>query len=152
MKEVMDDIAYAALLIYKYIDNELLAKYYQENINISIEIIENNVFLYSDVGNTKNITKKELKIDFRDINLIYKKIYELLKNTYLESQNIKIGLLKTINLSNVNKPYLIFRIKDIHRNEINLFFKDYGLEKDTLNEIEEDWLNIVEEKKSNRKK
>ena len=147
MNEEFDNITYAAMLIVRYIDNELLATYYQENINLSLEIIENNLFLYSDIGNTKNITKKNIKVDIEDINLLYKKIYNLLKSMYLESLNVTISLLKIINLSNVNNPYLIFKIKDVHRNEINLLFKNYGFENNVLKEIEEDWINLVEEKK-----
>ena len=147
-----EQINNVAMLVIRYIDNELLAKYYQENIKLSIEIIENHVFLYSDIGNTRNIIKKQLNIDVDEISLLYEKLYNLFKLNYVESPNIKISLLKITNLSNINNPYLLFKIRDVHRNEINIFIRNFNYEKNVLNNIEKDWINLIEEKKSNRKK
>lgn len=134
---------YCELIFYKI--NSILGENSQKTIVLDFGIIEDNLFLFSEIENGKMKEKTKINVDLEDLASLYKKIYELFLQNYLESETRKISILKVSDLSDANNHYLNLRIRDIHRTEINFYLKDLGLEREILNQIEENWISLVEE-------
>lgn len=140
-------------LIINYIDS-LLSKENQKHIVLEFYIIENNLFLETDykTGNNKVLTGKyKLNMEIEDIGLLYVELYNLLKDFYIENNEIKVQVLKEMDFSNFDNPYLSFKIHDVHQNEIDLRLRNFGNEKHALDTIENDLKKVYAEKITSRK-
>ncbi len=148
---MMDGIQrYGDLIFYKI--NKVFAENYQKTYVIDFDVVENSLFLFTETENGTIKEKNMINIDLEDTSLLYEKLYELFLNNYLESNTIKISIIKEINLINPNNPYLKLKIRDkIHNTEVDFYLKDFGREREVLSFIEEDWIQLVKEKKSSRK-
>ena len=70
---------------------------------------------------------------------------------YLNSQVVSINIIENINLIYPDNPYLIVVLKELHQNKMNIEFKNYGLEKESIDTIKNDWIFLVNEEKKNKK-
>jgi len=141
-------------LIINYIDS-LLSSENQKNIVLEFYIIENNLFLEINhkKGSNNIITGKyKLNMEIEDIGLLYIELYNLLKDRYIENNEIKVQVLKEMDFSNLDNPYLSFKIHDVHQNEIDLRLRNFGNEKHVLDTIENDLKKVYEEKITSRKR
>ena len=141
---------YGDLIFYKI--NKFLVENYQKNYIIDFDVVENSLFLFTEAENGTIKEKNLINIDLEDTSLLYEKLYQLFLNNYLESNTIKISIIKEINLVNPNNPYLKLKIRDkIYNTEVDFYLKNFGKEREVLTSIEEDWIRLIEEKKSSRK-
>ena len=141
----VDDTTEATNFMIRYI-NSLFNSYYQEIFNLNFEIIENKLFLYTEMGNGRVLNKDNLYLDVSDIDEFYLNFYKKLKDNYVDHERIKISLLKIFNLNDQCEPYLTFRLSDIHSNFINISLRTSKV----LNEIENDWIDLVNNKKKTK--
>ena len=139
-------------LIINYI-NSLLTSLYQKTVILEFYIVENNLFLsteYKEGSNNVISSKTKLNVDIDDISLLYIELYNLFKDNYINNDNVRVQVIKEIDFKNIDNPYLSLRIHDIHQNEIDLRFRNLNNEKNVINTIEKDLLNIYENKRTSR--
>ena len=139
-------------LIINYI-NSLLVSRNQKTIILEFMILENNLFLiteFKEGANNVITSKTKLNIDIENISFLYEQLYELIKNIYVESNSLKILIGKQISFSNPDYPYLNICIHDIHQNEVNLRLRNLIMEKEVLQDIEKDAINLYKEKRSSK--
>ena len=77
-------------------------------------------------------------------------LYTTIKNNYLESKFETINMQEIIDLTNPSNSFLSLNIGDIHRNRIKIELKDLGFEKEVIEAIKADWLELVNAKKSSK--
>ena len=139
-------------LIINYI-NSILSNIHQKKYVLDFYIVEKNLFLSSSYkeGASNIINNKiKLNIDIDDIGLLYLELYNLFKDKFIENEKIKVQVLKEVDFSNMENPYLSFRIHDIHQNEIDLNLRNLYNEKNALHTIENDLINLYSEKNTSR--
>ena len=147
---VLENVNGYSNLIFSKINNMLIDNY-QRLIKLDFSIIENKLFLYVEMENGLIKEKNIINIELEDISIFYYQLYKVFIEKYLEDENNKISIIKEINLINYQEPYLNLHIKNnIHKSEINIYLKNIKDERKVLDEIERDWINMIEEKKSNR--
>ena len=144
-----DEVLTSTALIARYIESGL-EKSYNRIGEFSFNIIEGNVFLFIEALNGNIENKINLNIDRLDLPKLYMLLYTTIKNNYLESKFETINMQEIIDLTNPNNSFLSLNIGDIHRNRIKIELKDLGFEKEVIDAIKADWLELVEAKKSSK--
>ena len=144
-----DEVLTSIALITRYIESGL-EKSYNRIGEFSFNIIEGNVFLFIEALNGNIENKINLNIDRLDLPKLYMLLYTTIKNNYLESKFETINMQEIIDLTNPNNSFLSLNIGDIHRNRIKIELKDLGFEKEVIDAIKADWLELVEAKKSSK--
>ena len=142
-----DEVLTSIALITRYIES-FFEKSYNKREEFSFNIIEGNVFLFIESLIIEN--KINLNIDRLDLPKLYMLLYTTIKNNYLESKFETINMQEIIDLTNPNNSFLSLNIGDIHRNRIKIELKDLGFEKEVIDAIKADWLELVETKKSSK--
>lgn len=142
-----DEVLTSIALITRYIES-FFEKSYNKREEFSFNIIEGNVFLFIESLIIEN--KINLNIDRLDLPKLYMLLYTTIKNNYLESKFETINMQEIIDLTNPNNSFLSLNIGDIHRNRIKIELKDLGFEKEVIDVIKADWLELVEAKKSSK--
>jgi len=142
-----DEVLTSIALITRYIES-FFEKSYNKREEFSFNIIEGNVFLFIESLIIEN--KINLNIDRLDLPKLYMLLYTTIKNNYLESKFETINMQEIIDLTNPNNSFLSLNIGDIHRNRIKIELKDLGFEKEVIDAIKADWLELVEAKKSSK--
>lgn len=142
-----DEVLTSIALITRYIES-FFEKSYNKREEFSFNIIEGNVFLFIESLIIEN--KINLNIDRLDLPKLYMLLYATIKNNYLESKFETINMQEIIDLTNPNNSFLSLNIGDIHRNRIKIELKDLGFEKEVIDAIKADWLELVEAKKSSK--
>ena len=142
-----DEVLTSIALITRYIES-FFEKSYNKREEFSFNIIEGNVFLFIESLIIEN--KINLNIDRLDLPKLYMLLYTTIKNKYLESKFETINMQEIIDLTNPNNSFLSLNIGDIHRNRIKIELKDLGFEKEVIDAIKADWLELVEAKKSSK--
>ena len=118
-----------------------------KNIDITFDIIEDHVFIFIKTNNGLSLKKVDLKIEKEDLGTFYIQLYEELKNYYLIKSSVSISLYQNTNLAYPINYFLTMVLKEVHQNKLNIFFKDLGLEKETLETIKDDWITLVNKEK-----
>lgn len=144
-----DEVLTSIVLITRYIESGL-EKSYNRIGEFSFNIIEGNVFLFIEALNGNIENKINLNIDRLDLPKLYMLLYTTIKNNYLESKFETINMQEIIDLTNPNNSFLSLNIGDIHRNRIKIELKDLGFEKEVIEAIKADWLELVNAKKSSK--
>ncbi len=144
-----DEVLTSIVLITRYIESGL-EKSYNRIGEFSFNIIEGNVFLFIEALNGNIENKINLNIDRLDLPKLYMLLYTTIKNKYLESKFETINMQEIIDLTNPSNSFLSLNIGDIHRNRIKIELKDLGFEKEVIEAIKADWLELVEAKKSSK--
>lgn len=144
-----DEVLTSIVLITRYIESGL-EKSYNRIGEFSFNIIEGNVFLFIEALNGNIENKINLNIDRLDLPKLYMLLYTTIKNNYLESKFETINMQEIIDLTNSNNSFLSLNIGDIHRNRIKIELKDLGFEKEVIDAIKADWLELVNAKKSSK--
>ena len=144
-----DEVLTSIALIIRYIESGLESSY-NRSCEFSFNIIEENVFLFIEALNGNIENKINLNIDRLDLSRLYMFLYTTIKNKYLESKFETINMQEIIDLTNPNNSFLSLNIGDIHRNRIKIELKDLGFEKEVIDAIKADWLELVEAKKSSK--
>ena len=144
-----DEVLTSIALITRYIES-FFEKSYNKREEFSFNIIEGNVFLFIEALNGNIENKINLNIDRLDLPKLYMLLYTTIKNKYLESKFETINMQEIIDLTNPNNSFLSLNIGDIHRNRIKIELKDLGFEKEVIDAIKADWLELVEAKKSSK--
>ena len=142
-----DKVLTSIALITRYIES-FFEKSYNKREEFSFNIIEGNVFLFIESLIIEN--KINLNIDRLDLPKLYMLLYTTIKNNYLESKFETINMQEIIDLTNPSNSFLSLNIGDIHRNRIKIELKDLGFEKEVIDAIKADWLELVEAKKSSK--
>lgn len=142
-----DEVLTSIALITRYIES-FFEKSYNKREEFSFNIIEGNVFLFIESLIIEN--KINLNIDRLDLPKLYMLLYTTIKNNYLESKFETINMQEIIDLTNPSNSFLSLNIGDIHRNRIKIELKDLGFEKEVIDVIKADWLELVEAKKSSK--
>ena len=142
-----DEVLTSIALITRYIES-FFEKSYNKREEFSFNIIEGNVFLFIESLIIEN--KINLNIDRLDLPKLYMLLYTTIKNKYLESKFETINMQEIIDLTNPSNSFLSLNIGDIHRNRIKIELKDLGFEKEVIDVIKADWLELVETKKSSK--
>ncbi len=142
-----DEVLTSIALITRYIES-FFEKSYNKREEFSFNIIEGNVFLFIESLIIEN--KINLNIDRLDLPKLYMLLYTTIKNKYLESKFETINMQEIIDLTNPSNSFLSLNIGDIHRNRIKIELKDLGFEKEVIDVIKADWLELVEAKKSSK--
>lgn len=142
-----DEVLTSIALITRYIES-FFEKSYNKREEFSFNIIEGNVFLFIESLIIEN--KINLNIDRLDLSRLYMFLYTTIKNKYLESKFETINMQEIIDLTNPSNSFLSLNIGDIHRNRIKIELKDLGFEKEVIDVIKADWLELVETKKSSK--
>ena len=142
-----DEVLTSIALITRYIES-FFEKSYNKREEFSFNIIEGNVFLFIESLIIEN--KINLNIDRLDLPKLYMLLYTTIKNKYLESKFETINMQEIIDLTNPSNSFLSLNIGDIHRNRIKIELKDLGFEKEVIDAIKTDWLELVETKKSSK--
>lgn len=142
-----DEVLTSIALITRYIES-FFEKSYNKREEFSFNIIEGNVFLFIESLIIEN--KINLNIDRLDLPKLYMLLYTTIKNKYLESKFETINMQEIIDLTNPSNSFLSLNIGDIHRNRIKIELKDLGFEKEVIDAIKADWLELVEAKKSSK--
>ena len=142
-----DEVLTSIALITRYIES-FFEKSYNKREEFSFNIIEGNVFLFIESLIIEN--KINLNIDRLDLSRLYMFLYTTIKNKYLESKFETINMQEIIDLTNPSNSFLSLNIGDIHRNRIKIELKDLGFEKEVIEAIKADWLELVEAKKSSK--
>ncbi len=127
--------------------NKIFGERVKSNIDITFDVIEEHVFIFIKINNGANLRKIDLNIERDEISNFYFAFYENLKNSYLNSKIVSIGLFENINLIYPDDPYLTILLKEIHQNKVTVEFKNLGLEKSILETIKEDWISLINEEK-----
>ena len=131
--------------------NSLIVDNHQKNIVLEFHIIQNVLFLITEykAGSDNNMNdKSSLYIDLDDLSMFYIKLYEIIKQQYIFNNHLKVKIEEIKDFSNLNNPYLSFKIHDVHLNEIDIRFRNFGHEKEAIDSIEEDLLLLYQEKTS----
>lgn len=144
-----DEVLTSIVLITRYIESGL-EKSYNRIGEFSFNIIEGNVFLFIEALNGNIENKINLNIDRLDLPKLYMLLYTTIKNKYLESKFETINMQEIIDLTNPSNSFLSLNIGDIHRNRIKIELKDLGFEKEVIEAIKADWLELVNAKKSSK--
>ena len=144
-----DEVLSSIALITRYIESGL-EKSYNRIGEFSFNIIEGNVFLFIEALNGNIENKINLNIDRLDLPKLYMLLYTTIKNNYLESKFETINMQEIIDLTNPSNSFLSLNIGDIHRNRIKIELKDLGFEKEVIEAIKADWLELVNAKKSSK--
>ena len=144
-----DEVLTSIVLITRYIESGL-EKSYNRIGEFSFNIIEGNVFLFIEALNGNIENKINLNIDRLDLPKLYMLLYTTIKNNYLESKFETINMQEIIDLTNPSNSFLSLNIGDIHRNRIKIELKDLGFEKEVIDAIKADWLELVNAKKSSK--
>ncbi len=144
-----DEVLTSIALITRYIESGL-EKSYNRIGEFSFNIIEGNVFLFIEALNGNIENKINLNIDRLDLPKLYMLLYTTIKNKYLESKFETINMQEIIDLTNPSNSFLSLNIGDIHRNRIKIELKDLGFEKEVIEAIKADWLELVNAKKSSK--
>lgn len=144
-----DEVLTSIALITRYIES-FFEKSYNKREEFSFNIIEGNVFLFIEALNGNIENKINLNIDRLDLPKLYMLLYTTIKNNYLESKFETINMQEIIDLTNPNNSFLSLNIGDIHRNRIKIELKDLGFEKEVIDAIKADWLELVNAKKSSK--
>ena len=144
-----DEVLTSIALIIRYIESGLESSY-NRSCEFSFNIIEENVFLFIEALNGNIENKINLNIDRLDLPKLYMLLYTTIKNNYLESKFETINMQEIIDLTNPSNSFLSLNIGDIHRNRIKIELKDLGFEKEVIDAIKADWLELVEAKKSSK--
>lgn len=144
-----DEVLTSIVLITRYIESGL-EKSYNRIGEFSFNIIEGNVFLFIEALNGNIENKINLNIDRLDLPKLYMLLYTTIKNNYLESKFETINMQEIIDLTNPSNSFLSLNIGDIHRNRIKIELKDLGFEKEVIEAIKADWLELVNAKKSSK--
>ena len=144
-----DEVLTSIALITRYIESGLESSY-NRSCEFSFNIIEENVFLFIEALNGNIENKINLNIDRLDLSRLYMFLYTTIKNKYLESKFETINMQEIIDLTNPSNSFLSLNIGDIHRNRIKIELKDLGFEKEVIDVIKADWLELVEAKKSSK--
>ena len=142
-----DEVLTSIALITRYIES-FFEKSYNKREEFSFNIIEGNVFLFIESLIIEN--KINLNIDRLDLPKLYMLLYTTIKNNYLESKFETINMQEIIDLTNPSNSFLSLNIGDIHRNRIKIELKDLGFEKEVIEAIKADWLELVNAKKSSK--
>ena len=142
-----DEVLTSIALITRYIES-FFEKSYNKREEFSFNIIEGNVFLFIESLIIEN--KINLNIDRLDLPKLYMLLYTTIKNKYLESKFETINMQEIIDLTNPSNSFLSLNIGDIHRNRIKIELKDLGFEKEVIDAIKADWLELVNAKKSSK--
>lgn len=129
---------------------QILTNNVNSNIDITIQL-EEDISLYIKVNNGSSSNKIKLNINRTMLSDLYLNLYQELKNNYLNSQTVSINVIENINLIYPDNPYLVVVLKELHHNKINIEFKNYGLEKDCIETIKNDWIFLVKEEKKKKK-
>lgn len=133
--------------IIAYIEN-LSLNNVNKIIDFSFDIIENNVFLFISINNGSVYKKVNLNIEYDELDELYRKLYNSLKEKYINNPHKSINIFETIDLSNLDNLALNFNIKDNHQNKIIIEYKTFGYLNDILTEIKNDWLLLINERKT----
>ena len=144
-----DEVLTSIVLITRYIESGL-EKSYNRIGEFSFNIIEGNVFLFIEALNGNIENKINLNIDRLDLSRLYMFLYTTIKNNYLENKFVTINMQEIRDLTDLNNSFLSLNISDIHRNRIKIELKDLGFEKEVIEAIKADWLELVEAKKSSK--
>ncbi len=131
--------------------NQIIINNVNSNIDIAFQFIEGHTFLFIKINNGSTLKKIDLNIDRDMLSEFYLNLYQELKNNYLNSQVVSINIIENINLIYPDNPYLIVVLKELHQNKMNIEFKNYGLEKESIDTIKNDWIFLVNEEKKNKK-
>ena len=142
-----DEVLTSIALITRYIES-FFEKSYNKREEFSFNIIEGNVFLFIESLIIEN--KINLNIDRLDLPKLYMLLYTTIKNKYLESKFETINMQEIIDLTNPSNSFLSLNIGDIHRNRIKIELKDLGFEKEVIDVIKADWLELKKKKKSSK--
>lgn len=137
------------LIIY-YIE-DFFSKEYNQVIDFTFEIIEGYIYLFIQFANGKMIKKVNLNITKDYLDDFYNIFYKEFKNNYLNSSTKKIKIQEITDLTNIENPYLVLYVKDIHKNIIKIELKNHGYVQDILNSIKEDWLTTINDIKKNKR-
>ncbi len=132
--------------------NESFLNSNNKSIDITFDIIENHVFIFIKTNNGLSLKKVDLKINKEDLGTFYIQLYEELKNYYLTSPIVSISIYQNINLAYPDNYFLAMVLKEIHQNKLTIEFKDQGLEKEALETIKNNWINLVNEEKMKKMK
>lgn len=130
--------------------NKIFSERVKSNIDITFDVIESHVFIFIKINNGANLKKIDLNIERDEISSFYFNLYELMKNNYLNSKMVSIGLFENINLVTPNNPYLTIVLKEIHQNKVTCELKNFGLERNVLENIKSDWISLISEEKKKR--
>lgn len=131
--------------------NQVIINNVNSNIDITFQFIERHTFLFIKINNGSTLKKIDLNIDRDMLSEFYLNLYQELKNNYLNSQVVSINIIENINLIYPDDPYLIVVLKELHQNKMNIEFKNYGLEKESIDTIKNDWIFLVNEEKKKKK-
>lgn len=132
--------------------NESFLNSNNKNIDITFDIIENHVFIFIKTNNGLSLKKVDLKINKEDLGTFYIQLYEELKDYYLTSPIVSISIYQNINLAYPDNYFLAMVLKEVHQNKLTIEFKDQGLEKEALETIKNNWINLVNEEKMKKMK
>ena len=132
--------------------NESFLNSNNKSIDITFDIIENHVFIFIKTNNGLSLKKVDLKINKEDLGTFYIQLYEELKNYYLTSPIVSISIYQNINLAYPDNYFLAMVLKEVHQNKLTIEFKDQGLEKEALETIKNNWINLVNEEKMKKMK
>ncbi|MBR3661498.1 MAG: hypothetical protein IKN63_06360 [Bacilli bacterium] len=147
-----NNIKICCKLILNYIDS-LIASNNSQNIILDFFISENYLFLNTKYKKGSNIVityKTKLNIDVEEVSLFYQELFDQFKGRYVDDNSIKVQMLKKIDFC---KPiyYLSCKLHDKHLNEVDLRFKDLGKEKEVIDNIENQIIDLYTKKKTIRK-
>ena len=131
--------------------NQIIINNVNYNIDVTFKFIEGHTFLFIKINNGSTLKKIDLNIDRDMLSEFYLNLYQELKNNYLNSQVVSINIIENINLIYPDNPYLIVVLKELHQNKMNIEFKNYGLEKESIDTIKNDWIFLINEEKKNKK-
>ena len=123
-----------------------------KSIDVNFNNIENHTFAFINVNNGVYLKKIDLNLEKDELSNFYIKLYDNIKTSYLNKPFISLGLYQNINLTDPDNYFLTIILKDIHQNKLYIELKDKGLEKEALETIKNNWINLVNEKKMKKMK
>ncbi len=123
-----------------------------KSIDVNFNNIENHTFAFINVNNGVYLKKIDLNLEKDELGNFYIKLYDNIKTSYLNNPFISLGLYQNINLTDPDNYFLTIILKDIHQNKLYIELKDKGLEKEALETIKNNWINLVNEKKMKKMK
>ncbi len=123
-----------------------------KSIDVNFNNIENHTFAFINVNNGVYLKKIDLNLEKDELSNFYIKLYDNIKTSYLNNPFISLGLYQNINLTDPDNYFLTIILKDIHQNKLYIELKDKGLEKEALETIKNNWINLVNEKKMKKMK
>ena len=132
--------------------NESFLNSNNKSIDITFDIIENHVFIFIKTNNGLSLKKIDLNLEKDELGNFYIKLYDNIKTSYLNNPFISLGLYQNINLTDPDNYFLTIILKDIHQNKLYIELKDKGLEKEALETIKNNWINLVNEEKMKKMK